>query len=768
MTLRRTVLAATPFAVLAVLLAADFTLRANLTPAQASTYSLFFDVAFSAFAVSSTIAGTLIVVRQRRNVIGWLLLAVPLWAAFAFVAGDYATYTLVTAPGSLPFGRAAAWIDRWAIVPALSIPILLFLLFPDGRVPSRRWRPVLWLACAAPAVTALLFALTPGRMTGAFADLAAVRVINPTGIDGAGGVITILSEITGGASLVAAVLAGASLVARFRSRRGDERQQIKWLAFVGVAFLAELALTGAVAAILGTGPAADTWGNVMYAVMFGTLGLGIPAACAVAILKYRLYDIDVVISKTLVYAVLAAFITAVYVLLVVGIGSLAGSGGRPDLGLSILATALVAVAFQPVRTRAQRLANRLVYGQRATPYQALAQLSERMAGTYATESLLPTMATIVAGATGAGRADVWLRDGGELHAVASWPADAGHRPAIALTGDALSAAGAGADRLVEVRHDGELLGALSVTKKRGDAVTPTEDRLIGNLATQAGLVLRNAGLTEQLMARLADLHASRGRLVTAQDRERRRLERDLRDGAQRELAGLASKLGQAAHALDQDEAQAKALLNDVTAGISGALANLRELARGIYPPLLADMGVAAALDAQARKAPIDVSVEADGIGRYPQEIEAAVYFCALEALRSAAGRADAAQASVRLSARDGELRFEIAGDGGGPGTDGREPGSDGRAPGTDGRGPRVDRGLDAGGGGSGADLQAMADRIDALGGEIRIEPAPGRGTRISGSVPATAIGLPAHQPCGPATWPMASLVASPSRRMALR
>ncbi len=228
------------------------------------------------------------------------------------------------------------------------------------------------------------------------------------------------------------------------------------------------------------------------------------------------------------------------------------------------------------------------------------------------------------------------------------------------------------------------------------------------------------------------------------------------------------QLGQAARALDQDEAQAKALLNEVTAEIGGALANLRELARGIYPPLLADMGVAAALDAQARKAPIAVSVEVDGIGRYPQEIEAAVYFCALEALRSAAGQADAARASVRLSARDGQLRFEIAGDGGAPGTGSRGPGTNGGPPGTDGRGPRSDRGWDAGGGGSGADLQAMADRIDALGGEIHIDPAPGRGTRISGSVPANAIGLPAHQPCGPATWPMASLVASPSRRMALR
>jgi signal transduction histidine kinase len=477
----------------------------------------------------------------------------------------------------------------------------------------------------------------------------------------------------------------------------------------------------------------------MYAVMFATLGLGIPAACAVAILKYRLYDIDVVISKALVYAVLAAFITAVYVLLVVGVGTLAGQGGRPNLGLSILATAVVAVLFQPVRERVQRLANRLVYGRRATPYEALAQLSERMAGTYATEDLLPRMALIVAAATGADRADVWLRDGDVLRADASWPADAEPPPPVPLAGELPAATAAG--HLVAVRHRGELLGALSVTKKRGDAVTPTEDRLIGNLATQAGLVLRNAGLTDQLLARLAELRASRERLVTTQDTERQRLERDLRDGPQRELAGLAGKLGDAAHALDHDEARAKALLDEVTSEIGRALANLRELARGIYPPVLADLGIAAALDAQARKAPVPVSVETDGIGRYPEEIEAAVYFCALEALRSAAWHAGATHASVRLSANGGDLWFEVTGDGQRPG---------------------------AGTGAWGADLQAMADRVDALGGEILVDAAPGQGTRINGRVPAPAMGLPVHGGGGPATWPMASLVARPSRRIALR
>jgi signal transduction histidine kinase len=260
-------------------------------------------------------------------------------------------------------------------------------------------------------------------------------------------------------------------------------------------------------------------------------------------------------------------------------------------------------------------------------------------------------------------------------------------------------------------HHAELLGALSITKKRGDAFTPAEDTLVGNLAAQAGLVLRNVGLTEQLIARLAELRTSRERLVTTQDRERQRLERDIRGGAQRQLAGLASELELAAQALEHDEAQAKALLNQVTSHTAQALKDLRELARGIYPALLADMGIAAALDAQARKAPIPVSVEAGGIGRYPQETEAAVYFCALEALRNAAKHAHASRASVRLSESNAELQFEVADNG---------------------------QGFDPATTRQGTGLQGIADRIDALGGHVHVDSAPGQGTKINGQVPVLA------------------------------
>jgi len=327
----------------------------------------FYVSVFIFLTLAYILVGAFVVSRQPHNTIGWLLIAIPLMAEVAFFVGDYATYGLVTRPGSLPAARWAAWVDRWAIVPMFASFIPLFLLFPDGRIASRRWRPALWLAVAAPAVATIAFALTPGRMTGAFADLSNVDVVNPVGLDALRGIVQNLTGVAGFATLAAAFLAGASLVVRFRSQRGDERQQVKWLALVGVAFMSTFVLTVAVSEPLGGEThASQVVGNIGFGTMTLILALGIPAACAIAILKYHLYDLDVVVNKTVVYAMLAAFSTAVYVGIVVGIG--AGIGNKRNLGLSILATAVVSVAFQPVRNRVQHFANRLVYGKRATPY----------------------------------------------------------------------------------------------------------------------------------------------------------------------------------------------------------------------------------------------------------------------------------------------------------------------------------------------------------------------------------------------------------------
>jgi signal transduction histidine kinase len=449
-------------------------------------------------------------------------------------------------------------------------------------------------------------------------------------------------------------------------------------------------------------------------------------------MKYRLYDIDVVISKTVVYGSLAAFITAVYVLVVVGIGSLGSgslhAGSRPSLGLSILATAVVAVAFQPVRERMQHLANRLVFGKRATPYEALSEFAGRMGGAYAAEDVLPRMTRVLAEGTGADRAVVWLKDGAELVAGACWPADAGPLQRAALPGGEVPAI-AGTDRVALVHYQGETLGALSVSKRPGENLTPVEGKLMSDLAAQAGLVMRNIGLTEQLRAKLAELQASRLRIVAAQDDQRRRIERDIHDGAQQQLLAIAATLALAESVAGRDEERERALVAQLKAETSGALETLRELARGIYPPLLAEQGLTAAVTTQASKAPVPVEVDASGLGRYPAEIETAIYFCCLEALHNAARHAPGSAVRVSLAGDHGQVLFTITDDG---------PGFDPAAP------------------AAGSGLRNMSDRLAALGGSCQVDSRPGRGTTVAGRIglpdAAAGNGGPARRPHAVENW----------------
>ena len=275
---------------------------------------------------------------------------------------------------------------------------------------------------------------------------------------------------------------------------------------------------------------------------------------------------------------------------------------------------------------------------------------------------MPRMARVLAEGTGAQRADVWLRSAGTWHQAAVWPEDAVlAEPIVAVERDPAPARTA--SRLVEVRHQGDLLGALGVTKRAGEALTPVEENLLNDLAGQAGLVLKNVGLTSDLQARLVELRASRQRLVTAQDQERRRLERNLHDGAQQHLVALKVKLGLAEMLASRDPEKAKATITQLKGDADEALETLRDLARGIYPPLLADKGLGVAFESQARKATVPVTVDAEGIGRYSQDVEAAVYFSVLEALQNVQKYAQASQATVRLREEDGTLRFEVADDG---------------------------------------------------------------------------------------------------------
>src|SRR5205823_2445923 len=250
------------------------------------------------------------------------------------------------------------------------------------------------------------------------------------------------------------------------------------------------------------------------------------------------------------------------------------------------------------------------------------------AGTYSLEDVLPRMAAILGEGTGARRAGVWLKIGDELRPAASWGEAAGEDQPLPMADGQLPAM-AQVSKVVAVSDRGDLLGALSVTKPQNEPLTGAEGKLVDDLAAQAGLVLRNVRLTEELRGNLEELRASRQRIVAAQDQERRRLERNIHDGAQQQLVALAVKVRLARQLMGRDPVKANDLLEHTEREVTEALEDLRDLARGIYPPLLADRGLVVALSAQARKGPIPVELEGHDVARYPQEVEAAVYFCCL-------------------------------------------------------------------------------------------------------------------------------------------
>src|SRR5712691_1975614 len=253
--------------------------------------------------------GRMIVSRQPANTVGWLLLAIPVIGGFASANGGYATRAFVDAQRSLPLGVWSAWVDRWVLVPTLFAFIPIFLLYPDGRLPSRRWRWVLFVTVGSLIVTTVAFAITPGRMTGALAHLEHVRVANPLGVGTRGGIVDALTGVGGFAILASAILACIAIVVRYRRSEGDIRQQIRWLALVGVTFFVIFGLGLAITLFTHDD---NLVGNVMFTLLFMTLMLGIPIACGIAILRYHLYDLDVVVKKTMVFGLLAAFVALVY------------------------------------------------------------------------------------------------------------------------------------------------------------------------------------------------------------------------------------------------------------------------------------------------------------------------------------------------------------------------------------------------------------------------------------------------------------------------
>ena len=644
-------------------------------------------VAFLPVVLLFPVVGLLILFRHPRNRVGWILLVI----GYAWVepVSNYGKFALSR---GLPGGAIASAVSggTWA-PPIVLTGTVLLLRFPSGELLSPRWRKVELFAIATMVAIVACIAFFPGDL----GDLGYPAIRSPLEIAGVGSVAKALLPVALLCLPVTIVLSAVSVVIRYRRSRGMERLQMKWLA-AAAAFLALLyfiAILISIGNVYGASQAA--WVGVVDSLAFLSFAL-FPIAIGIAVFRYKLYEIDVVINKAIVYGSLATFVTLAYVGIVVGIGHAIGS--ERSLPLQVAATVLVAVAFQPLRERVQRFANRLVYGRRATPYQVLARFAEGVAGTYATDEIASALARLLVEGTGAERSDIWLRSNGDRRLEARWPPGPADETELPVDDDRT--------RVFPVVHRGETLGELVIRKAASEPVGPRDEKLVSDVAGQAGLVLRNLRLIE-------DLKASRQRLVATRDDERRKLERNIHDGAQQRLVALAVLYNMAEGLARPLGAERRAAIAELGLGATSSLEALRELARGIYPAVLSDRGLVAALEGLARKSSVPVEVVADGIDRYEPQVEATVYFCCVQALQNVQKEADVgARVVIRLEGDENEIRFAVLGEG---------------------------VGFDATSIEASSGIRNMQDRIGAISGALDVRSTPGGGSTLSGRVPARRV-----------------------------
>jgi signal transduction histidine kinase len=428
---------------------------------------------------------------------------------------------------------------------------------------------------------------------------------------------------------------------------------------------------------------------------------------------------DGLAHRVAVTGALACFVVTFYVAVVLGGGVVVGQTDSPSLLLSVVATAGVALLFAPVQSAFERIASRVGHPAAATPYDVLSRFSEAVTGGHRTAELPARMSRVLAEGTGAQWAQVWLHVSGRLTLAATWPTDACAevRPPSLGAEDDVYSTGLGR-HAVPVRHGGRSFGVLRLQERPGVPLTGVEQRLMAGLAAQAGLVLRLAALRAELedrhaelVSRVGDLRASRDRLIAAHDAERRRLERDLHDGAQQHLVALTVNLRLAQTISRRSPERAAHLLAEQADAARAAIDTLTSLSRGIYPPLLAEQGLLAALRSAAATSSLQVTVDSTTTERPPAAVEAALYFCCTESVQNAAKHSGADSVSVRLADGAGRWRLSVADQGAGFDLQGTVAS------------------------GTGVGLVNMRDRLDAVSGTLTVESGLGRGTTVTAEIP---------------------------------
>ena len=519
--------------------------------------------------------------------------------------------------------------------------------------------------------------------------------------------------------------------ARYSRAKGPDRKRMEWIGWA-------ITVSGAFALVMGGLHALVDWpkhvGEVAAA---GTVV--IPFGLLLSASPRARQGIDRVLTATISLAGLTCVVVAVYLAIVLGLGRVPRHSERTLLVLSMVAAGIAALLYLPAHRRLKEFAARLVYGERSAPDDVIRNFGSRLSRAIPLDELLLQLVESLRKTFGLTTAEVWRASGGVADRTVSDP-DRGPAHLTMTEQEEATVARGGVSgpawikvwlprlmdgredeqvRVAPVTHSGELLG-LIVVERPADmpSFDTNEESTLAELSRQVGLTLHNVRLDSALQESLDEvrrqaqaLQESRARIVAASDAARRGLERNLHDGAQQHIVALAVKIRLVRQLLSRDPEKANTMLEELATDVEETLQELRDLAHGIYPPLLADKGLPEALASAARRSPLPITVEAAEVGRYPADVEAAVYFCCLEALQNAAKHASNATAvRVNVHEEEGGLLFQVADDG--PGFDVKSRGA-------------------------GVGFTNMSDRLGAIGGTLRVESAPGRGTKIMGTIPLT-------------------------------
>lgn len=662
--------------------------------------ALLYAVTVTAWAV----AGVMITIRRPGERQGQLVLGASLAGAVAVLAAAvvWAAGDGREVPGTLVEAALLARPVALGLLVAVGMHVLLTL--PDGRCGIGRI--VVAGGYATGVVTGLLLWLYRPSLP--------------------------LWPIAVEAVLAAAIGLGGSH-RRYRRATGLERQRMQWFGWA-VAVGVEVAVIAVALRLLWGWP--DGGAGIAMAAT-----LPIPLALALGSSKRLIGRVDALLAHTVSLAGLSGVVAAVYLVIVLGLGRVPTDTDRPLLGLSMVAAAVAAVLYLPARQRLAEFSNRLVYGEREPPDQVLKTFGSRLSRAIPLDELLLQVAESLRKTLSLTVAEIWTGSEGRLERSVSVPDAPPTRLVLApdeeavvaragVSGSAwvkvwmsglLTGRESSALRVAPITHSGHLLGLIVAVRPAAvDAFNEEEDRTLTELARQLGLALHNVQLDSALQSTLdevrrqaEELQASRSRIVAASDAARRQIERNLHDGAQQHLVALAVNLRLARQIAESDLEVAKEMLEQLGHDLQDAVQELRNLAHGIYPPLLVDRGLPEALSAASGRSALPTGVVADGIGRYSPEVEAAVYFCCLEAMQNAGKHAgDGSTITVRVWEEAGALLFEVADDGVGFDPSGRVT--------------------------PGAGFVNMGDRVGAIGGTFGVQSAPGRGTRVSGRIPLPA------------------------------